>query len=455
MPVSKRRPGAGKAPAAAAPTSLTPEEAMAKAVEWHRVGKLDLAEPIYAVLLQRWPDHVDVLNHYGVLKHQRGDSAAALQMIGHATELAPENPSPWNNLGNVLLRARRLDDAEAAFRRCLALRPDSAEALTNLARVHRRRREWPEAEAACRRAIELAPDFRDAWYALSLVLIDSGRVPEGIVANARATTLLPPHRRQRATFARALVLAGEIDAAAQAYREWLAEEPDNPVVRHHLAACEQRATPERAADAYVEKVFDDFADSFDAKLQSLGYRAPQLVAEALREALPAPEQQFDVADLGCGTGLCGPLVRPWARRLIGCDLSAGMLEQARRREAYDALHKAELVQFLSDHPAGFDVLLSADTLCYFGELGEMAQAAARCLRPGGTFAFTVEALAEGDAEPHRLLPHGRYAHGRTYIELVLAKAGLDIAAVQPVVLRSEGGRDVNGWLALARRGAVP
>jgi predicted TPR repeat methyltransferase len=446
MPVSKRRVPKPR------PQELTPEQAMAQAIEWHRAGLFDRAEPIYAVLLQRWPEHVDVLNHYGVLKHQRGDSLAAVTMIARATELAPDAPGPWNNLGNVLLRLQRTDAAEHAFRQCLTLQPGSAEAWTNLGRTLRRRRAFGEAEAACRHALELAPNFVDAWYALALVLISAGRVPEGIVANAKAMTLLPPHRRRRDSFARALVLAGEIDQAAQVYREWLADEPDNPVIRHHLAACERSGAPERAADAYVETVFDGFADSFDAKLASLGYRAPQLVADALAAALPAPQRQFDIADLGCGTGLCGPLVQGWARRLVGCDLSAGMLDKARVRGLYDELQKAELVQFLVERPAAFDLLISADTLCYFGDLTAMLDAATHSLRPGGTLVFTVEALPEeGDAAPHRLLPHGRYAHARAYLESALPWGGFALAAVQGVVLRSEGARDVRGWLVTARR----
>ena len=447
MPVSKRRVPKPR------PQELTPEQAMAQAIEWHRAGLFDRAEPIYAVLLQRWPEHVDVLNHYGVLKHQRGDSLAAVTLIARATELAPDAPGPWNNLGNVLLRLQRTDEAERAFRQSLSLQPDSAEAWTNLGRTLRRRRAFEEAEAACRRALELAPNFVDAWYALALVLISAGRVPEGIVANAKAMTLLPPHRRRRDSFARALVLAGEIEQAAQVYREWLADEPDNPVIRHHLAACERSDAPERAADAYVETVFDGFADSFDAKLASLGYRAPQLVADALKAALPAPQRQLDIADLGCGTGLCGPLVQGWARRLVGCDLSAGMLDKARARGLYDELHKAELVQFLVERPAAFDLLISADTLCYFGDLAAMLDAAWHSLRPGGTLTFTVEALPDGDTAPHRLLPHGRYAHARAHLESALPQAGLTLAELQRVVLRSEGARDVQGWLVVGMRTA--
>jgi len=62
----------------------------------------------------------------------------------------------------------------------------------------------------------------------------------------------------------------------------------------------------------VASVFDHFAPSFDAKLEKLEYHAPQLVADACAAALGAPAGRLQVADVGCGTGLCGALLRPWA-----------------------------------------------------------------------------------------------------------------------------------------------
>ena len=235
------------------------------------------------------------------------------------------------------------------------------------------------------------------------------------------------------------------------FREWLAEEPDNAYVRHHLAACLGEGAPERASDAYVEQSFDEFAASFDTKLATLGYRAPALVAEALAATLPAPARQLDIADLGCGTGLCGPLIAPWARRLSGCDLSAAMLELAQRRAVYDQLDKAELLAYLEAHRDAFDVVVSADTLCYFGALDGVAGAARGALRPGGQLVFTVEALPEDDGASHRLLPHGRYAHARPYLRSVLDGAGFVRQRIVADVLRSEGGLPVHGWLVSASR----
>jgi predicted TPR repeat methyltransferase len=440
----------GSPAAAEREVSLTPEQALALAVERHQRDQLDDAEMIYAALLERWPDHPDALNYMGVLQHQRGEYVAALDLLRRAVEVAPDAAGIWNNLGNVLKHLRETDEAERAYRRSIEL-AESPQALANLGSLLRRRGQWAEGEAACRRAIELAPAFGDAWHHLTLLLVAQDRIAEAVAAARQATLLLPPGQRRRGSYTRALVNAGHIEAATAMFREWLAEQPDNAYARHHLAACIGEGAPERASDAYVEQSFDEFAASFDTKLATLGYRAPALVAEALATTLPAPARQFDVADLGCGTGLCGPLVAPWARRLSGCDLSAAMLELARRRAVYDQLDKAELIAYLGDHRAGFDVVVSADTLCYFGALEGVAGAAHGALRPDGQLVFTVEALPEGDGAGHRLLPHGRYAHAHAYLRSVLDGAGFVRQRIVADVLRSEGGLPVQGWVVSASR----
>jgi predicted TPR repeat methyltransferase len=430
--------------------SLSPEEALLFAIELHKLDKFDDAELIYKALLERWPDHADVLSHMGVLQHQRGNQERALGLLRHALEIVPDAPGVWNNLGNVLLRLNESEDAEHAFRRSIEL-TDSPEAQANLSRVLRRRGQWGESEAACRRAIEINPDFGDAWHNLSLTLLRQDRVLEGIAAANKALILLPPHKRRRDSYARALVLAGQVEQAAAIFRDWLAEEPDNAYVQHHLAACTGDRVPERASDAYVERVFDNFASTFDKKLATLRYRAPQLVADALAAVLPAPAHQFDVADIGCGTGLCGPLVQAWARRITGCDLSGAMLDQARQRNVYDVLEKAELVQFLEGHPNCFDLVISADTLCYFGNLQAVANAARSALRAGGQFVFTVEALKEADEDTYRLLANGRYAHALAYVQSVLDAADLRPQRIVGEVLREEVALPVHGWLVTASR----
>jgi predicted TPR repeat methyltransferase len=430
-------------------TSLTPDQAMQLAIAHHRQGQLDVAGRIYADVLALQPRRPDALNFMGMLQYQLGDHARAHALLRDASRLAPREPAVWNNLGNVLMALGRSPDAEKAFRRSLAL-AEGPEALTNIARLQRRRSEWARSEASCRRALALAPRFGEAWHYLSLALLAQQRSEEAFEAAVQAELLLPEKPGRRESYGRALSAAGEHERAVAFYRDWVEREPANPYARHHLAASLGEA-PERCSDAYVEHVFDKFAESFDTHLASLRYCAPELVARALRDALPAPAAQFDVADLGCGTGLCGPLLRPWSRSLTGCDLSGGMLERAAARRAYDVLVKEELVQFLAERPGAFDVLASSDTLIYFGELAPVFAAARAALRPGGTLVFTLEASPDGAVADFELTQSGRYAHTRAGVRARLARAGLAERAFVEASPRQEGGKAVPGWLVVATR----
>jgi predicted TPR repeat methyltransferase len=102
------------------------------------------------------------------------------------------------------------------------------------------------------------------------------------------------------------------------------------------------------------------------QLAKLSYRAPALVAEMLKRSGVDPSKRVHILDAGCGTGLCGPLVAPYACRLVGVDLSEGMLARARERDVYDVLVKGELTAYLEACTDTFDVIVSADTLVYFG-----------------------------------------------------------------------------------------
>jgi predicted TPR repeat methyltransferase len=229
-------------------------------------------------------------------------------------------------------------------------------------------------------------------------------------------------------------------------------EPGNVQALHHLAACGGADTPERASDGYVESEFDGFAASFDAKLAQLQYHAPALVGGAVARLLGEAGKRLRIVDAGCGTGLCAPFLTPYAKTLVGVDLSANMLQQAQRRGGYDELAKAELVAFLHQRPASADVVVSADTLCYFGPLDKAFAAARHALVAGGHLVFTVERHDDDDpaAAGHRLNPHGRYSHRRDYLERTLAQAGFEPLGFEAVTLRHESGKPVAGWLASAR-----
>jgi len=273
-------------------------------------------------------------------------------------------------------------------------------------------------------------------------------------ATAVARTVIPlrrNHREERRLLALAHWRLGEIDAAVEIFEEWLEEESQNPIPLHMLAACTGRDVPVRASDAFVQRTFDSFAASFESKLERLSYRAPALVAAMLEHSDLKPSKCLDVLDAGCGTGLCGPLVLPYARRLVGVDLSEGMLAHAKKKHVYDALVKTELTEYLRDNGEAFDLIVSADTLVYFGDLENVLAAAAHALRPNGLLVFTLEHAVGCEADvDYRLELRGRYSHTTAYVERLLAAVCLK-SEIAYADLRMESGAPVAGLVIRATK----
>ncbi|MGJ7606195.1 methyltransferase domain-containing protein [Variovorax sp. LT1R20] len=429
--------------------------ALVQAEDLTKAGNLDAADEVLARILEAAPGDPDALHYKGLLRHAQGRDAESIALIGRSLTLQPAQSGAWNNLGNLLVEAGRVDDAMRAYENSVSFAKgdEGADALSNIAALECGKGHWQAAERVSRRAIELRSTSSEAWYNLSIALMEQGRIEESVIANSRAVLLQPRNLSARSKVIRALELLRENEQAIRMYREWLAEDPDNPVVAHLLAACEGHA-PVRASDGYVETLFDSYAGSFDASLEKLHYRAPDLVGRAVQDMYGTPAAHLAVVDAGCGTGLCAPLLRPWASHLAGCDLSVGMLQRAEQRGGYDVLHKAELTHYLNTQPARFDLVASADTLCYFGDLHEVLAAAARALRPQGGVVFTVEAM-DGGQDDFRIEGSGRYRHAAAHVEACLAAAGFSDVRIEPIVPRREAGRNVQGWLASARLAAPP
>ena len=164
-----------------------------------------------------------------------------------------------------------------------------------------------------------------------------------------------------------------------------------------------------------------------------------------------PNGSLDLLDAGCGTGLCGPLLKPFAARLVGVDLYAGMLKEAAKRELYDELVNADLAACMAAHPSAFHVIVACDTLVYRGRLEDVVAAAATALKPGGRLLFTLEHLPDHSGNhPYRLAPTGRFCHSAVYVRTALATAGLVDGNTDAMVPRLECGEPVDGLLVTAR-----
>jgi predicted TPR repeat methyltransferase len=348
-----------------------------------------------------------------------------------------------------LLAHGHVDRGIAVLTQLVAELPRSAQLRRHLALALQRSGRSEEALQTLLDASRAIPDDVRLLDDAAVVARQIGR-HDTVVAMRRRSIEIDPSPYRWQLLATACRRAGDTAGEGEAMVGWAAADPDDPVAVH-LAAARNGETIERASAAYVAKLFDGYAAHFDDHLAGLGYRAPTIVAEHLERAL-AGGRAAVAADLGCGTGVLGPLVRDLVDQLIGIDLSEGMLERAVER-GYDELIRSDLVEFLSTRPASFEALLSADTLNYLGDLESVFVAARAALR-SGVFVFTLEhdTGAISTARPdsgYRLCHSGRFVHDESYVIDTLREAGFTEIRVDHEILRQEGRDPVHGLVVTA------
>jgi predicted TPR repeat methyltransferase len=219
-------------------------------------------------------------------------------------------------------------------------------------------------------------------------------------------------------------------------------------------------TPDQPPSRYVEGLFDDYAARFETSLlEKLDYSVPAKLG-ALIAGLASEAKPFEcTVDIGCGTGLLGPEIRPLTRRLEGFDISANMLAKAGEKAIYDHLAQADLS--LSTDASGLfagglalgraDLVTAADVLMYLGNLDTVCTLAVALLSSTGVFAFSVEDA--GENQGFVLQPSLRYAHSKTYVEATLQAHGFEVLESTRTGIRKDGGKPLFGILFLARKAA--
>jgi tetratricopeptide (TPR) repeat protein len=105
------------------------------------------------------------------------DAIGAYQRV---VNIDPTYAAAWNNLGLLLHRMGRHDEAATAYAAALKQDPHCCEAAYNLGSLHEDRGAIEDAIGDYRMALELSPDYADAHFNLAGALARSGRDGEAI-----------------------------------------------------------------------------------------------------------------------------------------------------------------------------------------------------------------------------------------------------------------------------------
>lgn len=437
-----------------------------------RVDAPDEAALELDLAVEAAPEHPGLRKRRAELRRRAGDLEGAARDAAEAVVLDRNDRAAKALLGVLMLDLGRTADALACLAEASDAEPGNSGFAAALAAAQEVAGDPDAALATLLRCVDAAPSRIDPRNA-AMLLCMRNRDFRQVVRLAEDT--------RRAGIAdacsfgllgHALSSLGQHAEAADAYAEALKLGPNDPYVRHLVAAAGIVPGAARAPVEYVRAVFDGYAERFEPHLISLGYRIPGLFRAVLRQhpLIAAGVHVGPVLDLGCGTGLVGLAIADLpVGPLIGVDVAPAMLAQAAAKGLYAELREADVMQVLSvDKPLppamgqlcsdDYPLILAADLFCYFGPLAEVFAAAHTSLAPGGWLVCSAEELLPdrdgvlpGSNGNWALQRQGRYAHSPAYIRATATEAGFQVLRLDRETLRLEANAPVAGLLVVLQR----
>lgn len=446
-------------------------------------GRYAEAVDLYRQALTVTPDSADLHIALSFVLGKQGDVDAATGHLQHALALEPGNAEAHFILGNIvreqgeLARAvehysqaiaadprldfaykklsdtfRQLDlpeQAKEVLQRATAAFPDAVKFPFELAGMYFMEQDYANTVALLGKVLQARPDDPHANMNMARAYLGMEMTEAAIPYYEKAVQLIPENAALLQDLGNAYQKTGRLPEALACFREVIRLEPDNPI--QHLVAALSGETTAAAPTAYVETLFDHSADTFDADLVgSLQYNVPAQLLALLQSHRSLPAGELDVLDLGCGTGLFGKEIAPYANSLVGVDLSQKMLGKAEILGVYDHLEQMDILPMIQNEPDGdYDLIAATDVFIYIGKLDGIFREAKRILKPQGILAFSTEsldALPEGrrraGTENYQLNETGRYAHSMRYLRELAETAGLTILASREDTGRIDNGQPV-------------
>lgn len=448
------------------------------------LGREEDARECFAQALRLKPDDAEARNHLGTICCRRKDYATAaeyfrealasnpgyaeaennlgtaLQYLSkpdesmthyqRAVRLNPQFTQAWINIGNLSIEMGRFDDALASFRQVSDREPGNENALLGIAEALRRKGQTEAAMAVLRQVTTLNPGCAQAYFSLGQLSILRNRHEDALADLRQALNIDPGNAVTLFHLGYVCRKLGQTERALEYLREALKNNPEHSASRLLLAGLGAVPVPASPGADYVADLFDGYADTFEQHLVTgLEYRIPWVLQQKLLPYVTPARGKLDILDMGCGTGLCGQVFRSWAGRLIGVDLSLGMIRKAKARGVYDTLVTGDILVPLQTAGAVFDLVLAADVFIYVGDLQNVFKACKTGLKPAGILAFSIEELEQGGGD-YVVRSSMRYAHSVSYIRDLADAYGFCVLVMDRAMIRKEAETAIQGYVAVLR-----
>jgi len=361
----------------------------------------------------------------------------ALQKFYQALQVNEHNVTALVNIADLEAKNRNFKEAEKYYQKAIENDEKNLRAHANYANMLCQNKRTLEALEEYRKAVIISPQSPELSYNLSLILKSLEEYEQALDLMFHAFYLDSSHTDWSLNIAETLILFHEKapQKAKKICENWYEKMPDNLVVRHLWKAINNQTDSEE--NKYNHLLFNTFADNYEKTLQNINYKVIDKIAE-----LYAP-LSGKILDLGCGTGLLGAKIKTENNEIFGVDISENMLKIAADKKIYANLINQDICEYLKNAHPRFDHAVAADVFCYFGDLADIFKA----LYPTPLI-FSVE--GNESTEKYILQANGRYQHNPQYIRQILQAAGYTEIKAEPLILRQENGKNIDGFIFMAK-----
>lgn len=169
------------------------------ATAYHRNKQLDEADTLFQQAIKGAGESTPVTWYIALaqIETERGNLEKARRYYIVAVQLYPDTPAAFNNLGHVLLKLNRIDEADAVFRQALILNKTLASAAYGRGEVAAKRKQFLVAKRFFEQVIQQSPNEPIFHKSLADVLDQLKDTGEAKRARSRyKQTLAEVYRRQ-------------------------------------------------------------------------------------------------------------------------------------------------------------------------------------------------------------------------------------------------------------------
>ncbi len=245
-----------------------------QALHLQQQGKLKEAESLYRQVLESEPNHIHGLNLLGALCVNSARPSEAVELIGRALEIKPDDPQALFNFALGLKEFGRYKEAVQALQKSLSLNPKNIAAMNALGSVLFDSGAPLEAIPLYQRALELQPDYTECWCNLSATLRETKQFDAALVAAEKALELAPKAPQVHSNLADLYRAQALFKEAAQEFQTVLNLAPGNPKAMINLANTYRESDQPEAAQDVLQQLLE-LEPKYAEAHNSLGYLQEQ------------------------------------------------------------------------------------------------------------------------------------------------------------------------------------